>query len=54
MGDVVITLPYLAALQRSVPETDIDFLTRREDGEMVAPAQTYMVPVRPRCGNCGW
>lgn len=22
--------------------------------EMVAPAQTYMVPVRPRCGNCGW
>jgi hypothetical protein len=22
--------------------------------EMVAPAQAYMVPVRPRCGNCGW
>jgi hypothetical protein len=22
--------------------------------EMVAPAQTYLVPVRPRCGNCGW
>jgi hypothetical protein len=22
--------------------------------EMVAPAQTYVVPVRPRCGNCGW
>jgi hypothetical protein len=22
--------------------------------QMVAPAQTYMVPVRPRCGNCGW
>jgi len=22
--------------------------------EMVAPAQTYMVPVAPRCGNCGW
>jgi len=22
--------------------------------EMVAPARTYYVPVRPRCGNCGW
>ena len=22
--------------------------------EMVAPAQAYMVPVRPRCGNCGY
>jgi hypothetical protein len=22
--------------------------------EMVAPARTYVVPVRPRCGNCGW
>jgi len=22
--------------------------------EMVAPARAYMVPVRPRCGNCGW
>jgi hypothetical protein len=22
--------------------------------QMVAPARTYMVPVRPRCGNCGW
>jgi hypothetical protein len=22
--------------------------------EMVAPAQTYIVPVRPRCGNCGY
>ena len=21
---------------------------------MVAPAQTYLVPVRPSCGNCGW
>jgi hypothetical protein len=26
----------------------------RQRVEMVAPAQTYMVPVRPRCGNCGW
>jgi hypothetical protein len=22
--------------------------------QMVAPAQTVMVPVRPRCGNCGY
>ena len=22
--------------------------------EMVAPARAYMVPVRPRCGNCGY
>ena len=22
--------------------------------EMVAPARAYLVPVRPRCGNCGW
>jgi hypothetical protein len=22
--------------------------------EMVAPARAYMVPVRPRCNNCGW
>ena len=22
--------------------------------EMVAPASAYVVPVRPRCGNCGW
>ena len=22
--------------------------------EMVAPARTVVVPVRPRCGNCGW
>jgi hypothetical protein len=22
--------------------------------QMVAPARAYMVPVRPRCGNCGW
>jgi len=26
----------------------------RQRVEMVAPAQTYIVPVRPRCGNCGW
>jgi hypothetical protein len=22
--------------------------------EMVAPARTVVVPVRPRCSNCGW
>ncbi|HMK81112.1 MAG TPA: hypothetical protein VK438_15760 [Xanthobacteraceae bacterium] len=22
--------------------------------ELVAPAQTYLVPVAPRCGSCGW
>jgi hypothetical protein len=22
--------------------------------QMVAPARAYLVPVRPRCGNCGW
>jgi hypothetical protein len=26
----------------------------RQRVEMVAPARTYVVPVRPRCGNCGW
>jgi lipopolysaccharide heptosyltransferase II len=31
MGDVVITLPYLLALQHSLPGTDTDFLTRHED-----------------------
>jgi len=22
--------------------------------QMVAPARAIMVPVRPRCNNCGW
>jgi hypothetical protein len=22
--------------------------------QMVAPARTVVVPVRPRCNNCGW
>ena len=26
----------------------------RERIEMVAPARAYYVPVRPRCGNCGY
>jgi heptosyltransferase-2 len=31
---VVITLPYLRALQRSLSGTDIDFVTTREDGDI--------------------
>jgi ADP-heptose:LPS heptosyltransferase len=34
LGDVVITLPYLRALRHSLPGTDIDFLTRQEDGSI--------------------
>jgi FixJ family two-component response regulator len=34
LGDVVITLPYRRALRRSLPGTDIDFLTRQEDGSI--------------------
>src|SRR5678815_114513 len=34
LGDVVITLPYLRALRYSLPGTDIDFLTRQEDGSI--------------------
>jgi heptosyltransferase II len=34
MGDVVITLPYICALQRSLSGTDIDFVTRQEDAEI--------------------
>jgi heptosyltransferase-2 len=34
MGDVVVTLPYICALQRSLSSTDIDFVTRREDAEI--------------------
>src|SRR5579864_9188206 len=34
IGDVVITLPYIRALQRSLPGTEIDFLTRQEDAEI--------------------
>jgi ADP-heptose:LPS heptosyltransferase len=30
MGDVVITLPYLAALARALPQTEIDLFTREE------------------------
>jgi heptosyltransferase-2 len=41
MGDVVITLPYLRALQRSLPGTDIDFLTRQEDGGIPRALQLF-------------
>src|SRR5262245_49354113 len=34
MGDVVITLPYLLALQGALPGARIDFLTRSEDAEI--------------------
>jgi heptosyltransferase-2 len=34
MGDVVITLPYLRALQRSLSGTAIDFITRHQDGDI--------------------
>jgi ADP-heptose:LPS heptosyltransferase len=34
LGDVVITLPYLRALRGSLPGTDIDFVTRQEDGDI--------------------
>jgi heptosyltransferase-2 len=32
IGDVAITLPYLRALQKSLPETEIDMVTRKEAG----------------------
>lgn len=34
LGDVMITLPYLQSLRNSVPEATVDFLTRREVGEI--------------------
>jgi ADP-heptose:LPS heptosyltransferase len=34
MGDVVISLPYLRALQRSLPDAVIDFVTRYEDRDI--------------------
>jgi ADP-heptose:LPS heptosyltransferase len=41
LGDVVITLPYLRALQHSLPGTDIDFLTRQEDGSIPRALQLF-------------
>jgi heptosyltransferase-2 len=32
IGDVAITLPYLRALQKSLPDTEIDMVTREETG----------------------
>jgi heptosyltransferase-2 len=34
IGDVAITLPYLRALQQSLPETEIDMVTREEVGDL--------------------
>lgn len=34
LGDVTITLPYMRALSRRLPDTPIDFLTREEDVEL--------------------
>ncbi len=34
LGDTILTLPYLSALRRALPHTSLDFLTRREVGEI--------------------
>jgi ADP-heptose:LPS heptosyltransferase len=34
LGDTVLTLPYLRALRRALPNTTLDFLTRREVAEI--------------------
>jgi heptosyltransferase-2 len=41
MGDVVITLPYLRALQRALPGAEIDFVTRDEDAEIPLALQLF-------------
>lgn len=41
LGDVVITLPYLRALQRLFPATPIDFVTRHEDKEIPRAVQLF-------------
>jgi heptosyltransferase II len=40
-GDVTITLPYLRALKRALPETEVDFLTREEDAELPRAVQLF-------------
>jgi len=40
-GDVVITLPYLRALQQTLPECAIDFLTRREEAALPRAIQLF-------------
>jgi len=41
MGDVVITLPYLLALQRKLPDAVIDFVTRHEDREIPCAVRLF-------------
>src|SRR5579864_965823 len=41
MGDVVITLPYIRALQRALPGAEIDFVTRDEDAEIPLALQLF-------------
>ena len=41
MGDVVITLPYLTALRRKLPKTEVDLLTREETAEIPRSLQTF-------------
>jgi hypothetical protein len=45
----VMLAPPGVAYERIPPEYAV-----RERVEMVAPAQAYYVPVRPRCGSCGY
>ena len=41
MGDVVVTLPYLTALQRKHPETEVDLLTREETAGIPRSLRTF-------------
>lgn len=41
LGDVTITLPYLCALKRELPGTDIDLLTRREDADLPRAVRSF-------------
>jgi hypothetical protein len=45
----VMVAPPSVAYERIAPEYAV-----RERVEMVAPARAYYVPVRPRCGSCGY
>jgi heptosyltransferase II len=41
IGDVAVTLPYLRALQQSLPETEIDMVTRKEVGELASAVNLF-------------
>ncbi|KIZ43817.1 MULTISPECIES: hypothetical protein [Rhodopseudomonas] len=45
----VMVAPEGVAYERIAPQYGV-----RERVEMVAPARAYYVPVRPRCGGCGY